>query len=260
MANSPIVTEQGLARTYDDGHYDDAWEIVEQYRRAVSYAFRHDAGSSATASALDLPRGRLRSWIDSRSAPQPVRAIDTAREHGWLECEFNDESFRGLNILVANVFSGGSIKTLDYAPSFALSGPHATVIDGLELAKVDYDLLERDGRADEARPTTDATVLGRVLTTLGAPVGSKTEQELSLPSYLDEAPGYIRSEFVDAYLENRAIGREGSDVLTIREERNRDYLESLRELFEDVSGESVRLGERDIIITADAARSLGPVR
>ncbi len=35
------------------------------------------------------------------------------RDYGWLECEFTEDSFREPNILVANAFSGGSIKTAD---------------------------------------------------------------------------------------------------------------------------------------------------
>jgi len=97
-----------------------------------------------------------------------------------------DPAFEGLNRLVANVYSGGSIAAQNYAPSFALSnGEDSRVFDALELAGVEYTVVgDRDGRADEARPTDNGTVLGRVLSVLGAPVGPKAEQRLSLPDYL----------------------------------------------------------------------------
>jgi len=40
-----LVTEREFARTYDGDDYDDAWEAVEQYRRAITYhADNPDAG------------------------------------------------------------------------------------------------------------------------------------------------------------------------------------------------------------------------
>lgn len=257
-----LVTERALARTYDSGYHADAWDVVEQYRRAVSYANRHDVGSSAAASALDLPRSRLRPWIDGDSVPDPVRAIDTAREYGWLECGYDDPAFAGLNALVANVFSGGSIAERNYAPTFALNhrGDDSHVVDACELAAVDYRVLEREGRADELRPTADGTVLGRVLAVLGAPVGPKADQQLSLPSYLEDAPAETRETFAYAYLENRAIEHDGKATLTIRERRNRAYLEALAELLNSVAGGGVEFGETTITISAAATRELGVVR
>lgn len=142
-------------------------------------------------------------------------------------------------------------------PSFALHGTDSHVLTALEDAGVDYQLVDdRDRRADEARPTTDGPVLGRVLSVLGAPVGSKTEQHLSLPVYLESAPTDVRETFVAAYLENRAVEHDGKATLTIKEDRNRTYLEALADLIESVADGPVELGEMNIVISADAARSL----
>ncbi|SDD59890.1 protein of unknown function [Natrinema hispanicum] len=118
-----------------------------------------------------------------------------------------------------------------YQPSFALNhrGEESHVIDAIELAGVDYLVVDgREGRADEARPTEDASVLGRVLAVLGAPVGPKTDTRLSLPDYLEGAPDDVRETFVYSYLENRAIEHDGKATLTVREDRNRDYAEPVR--------------------------------
>lgn len=259
-----LLSEQALAETFDGGSYARAWPIVEQYRRVMSYASRHpDMGSSALASRFDdLPRGRARTWLEG-GAPDAVRAIDTAREYGWLEAGYDDPTFTGLNALVANVLSGGSITADTYVPSFALNhrGADSHVIDALELSGVDYRIVERDrDRADEARPTDDASVLGRTLAALGAPVGPKTDQHLTLPAYLEDAPHETRETFAFAYLENRATAHAGKDTLTIREQRNREYLESLASLLADVADGEVTVGKRDIVIPADAARALGTVR
>lgn len=261
MTEEDWPTEREFARTYDGGAYVDAWEAVEQYRRATSYAFRNDAKSGATSSALEIPRGRLRTWIDDNGAPDVVRGIETARDYGWLECGVGDGVFTALNALVANVFSGGSIAELDYRPSFALNhrGEDSHVIDALELAGVDYDLFDgRDGRADEVRPTEDGTVLGRVLAALGAPVGPKAGQDLELPTYLEDAPAGVKATFVYSYLENRS--HEHNNTLILREERNRDYLEALAALIEDVAGGPVTLSEKNILISKQATANLGTVR
>ena len=263
MPDESLVTERALARTYDGGYYTDGWTAVEQYQRAVAYARRNDAGSGATASALELPRSRIRSWVDGDGKPDPVRAIDTALEYGWLDCDYSDPEFSGLNTLVANVFSSGSITRRDYRPSFALNhhGDHSHVIDALELANVSYRVIsDRDGRTDEVRPAEDSPILGRVLSVLDAPVGPKADQHLTLPAYLEDAPADVKETFVYAYLENRAVDHDAKDTLTILEKRNRSYLESLAELIESVAGERVELGEKNIVISADAARSLGIVR
>ncbi|SFC65394.1 hypothetical protein SAMN05444422_11350 [Halobiforma haloterrestris] len=258
-----FVMPKELARTYDSGYYEDAADILEQYDRATEYARKHDAGSSATASALDLPRSRLRTWIDDGGKPDPVHAVHTAIDYGWCEVEYDDPEFTALNTLVANVFSGGSIANHHYRPSFALNhrGADSHVIDALELSGAPYEVVERDpDRADEARPTDDGTVLGRVLAVLGAPVGPKAEQHLELPSYLEDAPAEVRETFVYAYLENRATEHEGKDTLHIQEERNQDYLVALANLLADVADGEVSVGDRHIVISADAARNLGTVR
>jgi len=262
-AADPIIDEQALARTYDSRAYGDTWDAVEDYRRVMRYASHHpNKGSGAVSSALDLPRGRVRPWLDG-SKPDSVRGLETARDYGWLGAGYGDAGFAGLNVLVANVFSGGSIAVDTYQPSFALNhrGEESHVFDALELAGVDYDVVgDRESRADEARPTEDGSVLGRVLAVLGAPLGPKADQRLALPGYLAEAPADVREQFVYAYLENRAIEHEGKATLTVREDRNREYLDALAALIDDVAGGGVRFSERDIVVSADAARALGTVR
>ncbi|RQG97069.1 hypothetical protein [Natrarchaeobius chitinivorans] len=261
-ANS-VLTEKALAETYDGGYYENSWEIVQQYRDATRYASKHDVGSAATASALKLPRSRLRTWIDDGGKPDPVRGIEIAHDYGWLECSYGDPVFAGLNTLVANVFSGGSIAVQYYQPSFALNHREGDshVFDAFELAGIEYEVVDdRGDHGDEVRPAEHSTVLGRTLAALGAPVGPKSDQHLDLPPYLDGAPEAVRETFVYAYLENRAIEHDEKQTLTIREDRNRTYLSALADLINDVARGGVSLQERDIVISADASRSLGTVR
>lgn len=256
--DTPPVSERALAETYDGGYYRDAWEVVQQYRRVTAYAsVNPDRGSAAIASRFeDVPRGRIRPWIDGDAAPDPVRCIETARDNGWLEARYGDEVFAGLNGLVANVFSGGSIAASTYTPSFSLDDTrNASVFDAFEKANVEYRIVtDRDDRADEVWPTENASVLGRVLAALGAPVGPKANRRLSLPAYLEDAPPVTRRRFVEHYLENRAT--EGAGTVRFREERNDAYLGELAELLEDVTGESVTVSGKNVVLSKSVEREI----
>ncbi|TYL38164.1 hypothetical protein CV102_13240 [Natronococcus pandeyae] len=75
------IRAEALARTDDGGPYADPWDAVQDYRAATRYATKHpNKGSYALSQALDLPRGRLRGWIDDGSAPDAARAVETALE------------------------------------------------------------------------------------------------------------------------------------------------------------------------------------
>lgn len=257
------VDERALARTYNGGAYEDPWTAVLDYQTVMQYASEHpNKGSSAISSALEIPRGRIRPWLDNGSKPDPARGIEIARDHGWLEATYGDPKFKALNTLVANIFSGGSITTKNYVPSFALNhNEHQShVVDALEAAGVDYQFVHEDvdNRATEVRPTDDGTVLGRVLVVLGAPIGPKAEiDHLSLPWYLEEAPEETREMFVLAYLANRAIHHRGKETVHIQEERPQSYRDELAGLIRDIADEPVTSGDRIVTISADAARSLG---
>ncbi|WP_440769933.1 hypothetical protein [Natronorubrum sp. DTA28] len=262
MTESALVSERDLARTYDGGAYSDPWAAVLDYQAVMRYASHHpNKGSGAISSALEMPRGRIRGWVDGNGKPDAVRGIEAAREYGWLDATYGDREFMALNTLVANVFSGGSIATENFVPSFALNhADHRShVIDALESAGIEFDFFheEDDSRATEVRPTKDAPVLGRTLAVLGAPVGPKAElEDFSLPWYLDDAPFETREIFVLAYLANRAIHQRTKDTVQIQEQRSKAYRDELAALIEDVAGESVTSGDRMVTISADAARSL----
>lgn len=255
-----LVTGPALARTYSHPSYADAWECVQDYHAALDYRDANpQAGASKIARALDLPRSRVRPWLNG-STPDPVRAIQAADEHGWLETDFQDRTFRGLNVLVAWILSGGSLNA-NYVPQFAISSSNdeERIDAAFDVVGVDYDFL-RGGdlqRATEYRPLEDASVLGRVLWVLDAPLGRKNEQaRIVLPNYLADAPGRIRRDFVVTYLCNRGHIDDGNGVLRFREDRSDQYLTDLSELIHETTGEPVNLSEKNIIVSPEAADSV----
>lgn len=268
MTDDPLVSPKDLARTYSSRSYADPWELVEDYWRVMDYAARNtNLGSSALASRLDLPRSRIRPWVrkpdaESKPArPDPVRAIQVAEGHNWIPAQYENETFSALSRAVAWIFSGGSIDTERFVPLFTVGGES-------ELADLDALLDElgvgrtvcretEDGRAAEYRPARDASVLGRVLFLLGAPTGTKnTSASITLPAYLDDAPESIRREFADVYLKNRGQRYDHKATIHFREDRSTDYLDALAALIADVSGERVTRSDRNVIVSADAARAL----
>lgn len=255
----PFVTERSLANTYASHSHATAYDRVLLYRRAQRAKTRYpDKGSHAIASKLDVSRNAIREWVDGDSVPDPVRAIQTADRRGWLAIDYDAAAFPALNRLVAWVFSGGSIDLDRQVPVFVLNGSS----DG-DALREDLDALgvgattERgDDTSPEVRPAEDAAVLGRVLWVLGAPLGAKSAADLALPRYLNAAPEQIRRDFAAVYLQNRGQHHSDKATMTLRETRSNAYLQDLAALLRDVSGESVTVSEQNVILSADAARSL----
>lgn len=267
-----LVSAKDLARTYDSRAYGDSWELVEDYWRVMDYAARRpELGSQALASRLDLPRSRIRPWVrdpDSEqkpARPDAVRGIQTAESYGWIPTCYDTETFPALNRAVAWIFSGGSIDTTWHVPLFTIGGDATlddlkTLLDQLGVdcsVSRDTEVGSEPGRAAEYRPARDASVLGRILSLLGAPLGSKNiNASIELPSYLDDAPDSIRQEFVTVYLRNRGAWHQDSRILKFREERSSSYLHSLAELIETVSGAPVQVSEYNINLSVAATRAV----
>lgn len=254
-----------LARTYAGER--DPWERVQEYHRTMEYASYHpDKGSSAVSNALNLPRSRIRPWLDG-SKPDPVHAIQTAESIGWLEIEYSSSIFAGLNVLVASIFSAGSIRTDAFVPSITVDTNNdlERLQCAFQLVGVDHDTVHSStsNRAIEIRPTEHASVLGRVLVALGAPAGDKNRaSDLSLPEYLNDAPLGIRLDFASTYVRNRATPTTDrpNHPLVIREERSASYTEELRAFFSSIVGDRDYIrggrGSATTYITPEAAEIL----
>ncbi|OLZ39860.1 hypothetical protein A6E15_02165 [Natrinema saccharevitans] len=260
MPDIELVSEQDLARTYDGGDYDDTWTVVQQYRRVRTFAADNPtAGVATIAAATNTPTGRVDPWVAKDTTPRAVQALYTAHEHDWIGVTYDD--ITPLNVLVANVYAGGTIPRDKFEPEFTLrADPEtASVVAALELAGVGWtETAAGPDTSQTVAPAQDGAVLGRVLAVLGAPVGAKTEiDNLSLPWYLEDAPESVRKRFVDSYLENRALTDPTTDSVQIMEDRPQTYLAELGDLIASVAGEPVTVGDRAVTLSASAARALG---
>lgn len=265
---TPIVSSQDLARTYKTRSYADPWDLVEDYWRVMNYAAKHPSlGSQALSSRLELPRSRIRAWVrkpddeQKPARPDVIRGIQIAEGHNWLPAHYENETFSALSRAVAWVFSGGSIDTKWYVPLFTTAGEN-------QLRDLESILTElgtgcrvsretESSRAAEYRPAQDASVLGRVLSLLGAPIGTKNpDAPIYLPDYLHEAPTSIQREFIEVYLQNRGQRYAEKATVHFREDRSVDYLHDLADFIGDVSGERVTVSNRNVIVSAEAIRML----
>jgi len=256
-----LPTVEAFAGTYNTPGYADPMESVDDYRRYQREWATSELGSAAISTRMELPRGRIRSWEDG-SKPDVVNGIETALERQWLEQPLDSDSFAALNRLVAGVFSGGSINTETYEPSF--SAPDEWVDQQL---RADLETLgagcrvamSNSGNVEELRPESDASVLGRVLVALGSPQGPKAETARRLPAYLygESSTNRIRREFVRVYVANRGVRVEDKGFVQIQEERSDRYREALAALLQSVVGVDVRCGQRAIRFDDEGVAKLG---
>ncbi|MDB2293678.1 hypothetical protein PM085_15580 [Halorubrum ezzemoulense] len=250
-------TARSIARTYSDRVYPDPWQKVEDYQRVQAYAAEHpNAGRTAVGTALELPAGRVRPWLNG-GRPDPVRGIETASANGWLDPECDMAG--ALVKLLAHVLAGGSINET-FVPAITIGRRVDREAIEAAFAAVGVDTHCRhansDGRATELYPATDASVLGRCLVAMGAPQGAKTALD-AVPAVVWESPKSIRRRFVEVYVAHRGLHFETKATTRIQEERPKSYIVDLHKLISESVSSHVSYGERGITISANAARELG---
>lgn len=232
---APIPDPPAVARTYRGDR--DGWERVLEHRNVVQYSRDHpEEKSGAVSTALELPRQRIRSWVDGDGAPDPVHGLRTAIDRGWILPPKHSRRRRALAQLVTWTFAGGSIATDTFAPRFAAHDldeqrrlGRAAADIGVQLTWIDR---EADGHGVEAHPAKDQSVFGHVLVAAGA----ETDLTDVLPAWILDGQRDLRLAAAECYLECRAqIAGEG-EVIQIREQdRPNERLEAIGELLVGVA-------------------------
>ncbi len=253
---------KALARSY--GGDRDGWTRVDEYQRVTDYAAAHpNAGSSAVASALELPRGRVRPWLDG-SKPDPAHAVATAERHGWLDAQPGGRTFEALSLLTAWLYAGGSIDADRYVPHLSVSDgdPQAVGHELFTAVGIDSEFLAREGpQGAEIRPTgAGVSHLGRFLhAVMEAPAGPKAGQ-IRLPDWLAAAPAATQTRWAQLYVRLRGTPITGERV-QLKEQRSRAYRRELAGLLRTVVDDegAVTVGERALRIDAAHARLLDVV-
>lgn len=256
-----LVPAHRFVRTYSNYVYDDPWQAVEEYRQVQACANRSESPSSREiAEELDLPRGRVYPWLNG-SRPDCVRGLEIAQRRGWIDVRTDTDAFRGLNVLVAWVFSRGSISKDTYAPYFVANEEVDETIlnEAANLADIQLETTRSaDGeRTVELRAKQDGSILGRVLSVLQAPVGGKyAASDLTLPDYLTHLDEATAREFVQTYVHNRGDPHEGGSLVRFRDRRSVRYPKAVARLIRGLTGEQVTVCEKNVELSASAVQEM----
>ncbi len=263
----PLVDAEALARTYDHPSKDPV-EAVELYREATKKP--ENWGSQRVASAINsdqsnefegISRSEVRAWVDDDSKPDAARAVDVARDLGWTAEKWTS-TVRALAELVIGVYAFGSVIERDYVPSWSPddSGNVSTIECALEAVGVGYQHVARDDatQADEIKPASHGTRLGRALVVADAPVGDKNVDSVhGLPDWVEDAPRVVQMELAVLFVRGRGSRRCGKATRQIQADRPRSYFADVAALIETVTGETATASDAGVTVSADAVRELG---
>ncbi|WP_121822043.1 homing endonuclease associated repeat-containing protein [Halostella salina] len=259
-----LVDPQEFVETYSPPTDVGPDELVSQYELAIETSNRRQtdnkpAGSQAVASELNLPRNRLREWVDGDSVPDAKRGVDRARERGWIGLNYADEPVIPLILLTAALIAAGSLNQ-NWIPRWTMP----TLEEG-RLIRSDLQALGVDARtvhvndakrATEIEPAEDGSVLGRVLHVLGVPHGA--EGDASLPDFLDDAPRFARKEFARRVydLDHRQLDDDADWWAVMGESLSELLREAVAELVDNVATDPVELTDDGILVTRGVVHTL----
>jgi hypothetical protein len=245
---SQFVSEQELADTYDSG---TGWETVTQYREATRLREENPNMARAEISRrVGRPASAIRGWLAEDKTPRVVTGLQTAHQRGWIDVNAESERFRALNQLVAWIYSGGGMSVDTFAPHFSVDDPLALGVLGnaLRWLNIDYRCREPDSEEGhvEVVPSEGASVLGRVLTVLGAPRGVKAAQDsLSLPAYLSDVDPDLQRDFARIYLLNRGRHLTDEDTVEVHSMPSAAFARKLKTFFDSVTSAEMTIGTQN---------------
>jgi hypothetical protein len=257
---SQQAVEKRLARSYEHPSYDDPYDVVIDYRRVQRAAANHpNKGSTALANIVELPRGRIRGWIDDEAdrMPDAVRGINVAHNKGWVAP--NDETARALSALAGHILGGGSITTQNFVPN--VSEGRRVSVSAIQNAFRSVGVqsgrrhAEDKTRATEVIPTEHASILGRTLVAWGCPVGSRSNMT-SVPEILDAVASRGRVAFLEAYILHRAVNYEQKATSRLQGQQPAGFHQAIAELIQTVTGEAASYDSRGVTVSAAAMRAL----
>jgi hypothetical protein len=252
--------EHALARTYNHPSYDDPWEVVEDYQRVQSYAARHpDAGSSAVGRALNLPRGRVRPWLDG-AMPDAMRALDTCWTRGWFPDDWDDPRATAWVVIMAAAWAGGSVSTDTFAPRWVVDDSDERAILRGAADPLGIEFTQLCENPLEVGPASDRIAIGRFLVALGYPRGDKSPDSMTgIPEWVGSIPDRVQLQAARTYTTFRDT--DAVDYIQISETRNLGYREQLAGVFRSVvdTPDDVRANSWPVRIIDDAAETLRPL-
>ena len=258
---SSIKIEKRLARTYNTPSYDDPYDVVRDYRRVQRAAANHpNKGSSALSNIVELPRGRIRGWIDddADSMPDAVRAISVAQNNGWLDPA--GATALALAALAGHLLGGGAITERNYVPSVCAGRRVSLAAVEPVFQQLGVTTTRRhteiDNRASEILPAEHASIVGRMMVAWGCPHGGRSELT-SLPDVLNQLGAAGKTAFLEAYILHRGVNYPRKATSRLQGDQPQAFHQAIAELIESVTGEQAKADKRGVTVPAAAMRELG---
>lgn len=257
---SPTVIEKRLARTYNHPSYDDSYDAVRDYRRVQRTAARNpNKGSQALSTLVELPRGRIRGWVDGENTgmPDAVRAITVAQNKGWLNP--TGDTAVALASLMGHLLGGGSIAKQNYTPSVCEGRRVSTKTIEPAFRRLGISTTTRHtdatDRATEIVPTQYSSILGRTMVAYGCPAGGRNDI-VSVPKLLDQMDTTGHTAFLEAYVLHRGVNYRQKATSRLQGEQPLEFHRAIAGLIESATGESTRADKRGVTVSAAAMRAL----
>jgi hypothetical protein len=258
------AAKRAFVRTYSSRGFEDTWDIIEAFEEVQAVRAKYpERGSSFVAQKAGYPRSWIRRWVDDDAIPYPYQGLQTALSHGWLDLKPGNRQTRALVALVAYVLGKGSLKGEKYEPR-ASAGWRVTLEELHEaFAAVGVDsetvLTDDPERPPQVRPTTDGSVLGRVLYILGVPAGREDRRRTRLPSILNDIDIQTRARFCEVFVRQRGIDShyESFDPTRVLVDRPERFRREFAALVANVTGEEAEPYSRGVEISLDGMVALG---
>lgn len=198
-----LVTEQDIINTYSDFDQHSCkkyFEYQELLKQNPSFGYKK------CAKILGIPAGRIRWWHtkgSKRGKPIPLKTIDKLKENGFLSFDSENEHIESILRILGTLFGDGGIDCRMNTMSFISAHKEDVELWKNDLIKI-FPFVEQKMNLREGGEyghsycirTYDRIVI-RFFAALGAPVGDKVSQSLSLPKNIFELGKDQRIAFLD---------------------------------------------------------------
>jgi hypothetical protein len=235
-------TERAFASTYREGEIPGGYRYLQLYEQVMEH---DNSGFSLVKQIDDLKLSAVQSW-NRGSKPYVQNSIEKANELGWITPQAESSIALGLTSLIAWTFARGSIRADTYYPAFSISSPShrahfKKIADDLNLA---YEIVRENNSnlATEARPSDNSAILGRILYTLGAPLGKKGSNKHFPPAYLYHSSSHAR-RFIETWCKHYSDNNDERNI-NIPPRLGKGFADGLEVLMsEQLYWETTRVGD-----------------
>lgn len=176
-------SERALLSTYQPVSRPPGSRYTRAYRAAMS---RENPDPAGLANEFGITQGAIHGWLHG-SVPKALKAVQTARDRDWFDpsADSRTNSLAELTALTAWIAAFGTLRQSYYPVFRAKTSVQREWFDELaDRLNIPYSVrLEDSDRTTELHPSTDATLLGRILGALGARQADTPARRV-LPSFL----------------------------------------------------------------------------